>query len=161
MTRTTTVTRKRRIKGIKGRKRRRKKHYHTGTHHSPKCATPVEYRSGWEKTVAKYLDNDASVDRYEYESITIPYVVRGKNRLYYTDFLIWYKGQPGPVLVEVKRQDKLTDPVVIAKAKAAREWAQKNGATYQIWTDKLIQSITLLLEAQAVSKKQSQAKGNP
>lgn len=91
--------------------------------------------------------------RYEYESVVIPYVVRGKNRLYYPDFLVWYKEQPGPVLVEVKRQDKLTDPVVIAKSKAAREWAQQNGATYQVWTNKLIQSITLLLETRALLKK--------
>lgn len=131
------------------RRRKRKRHYITGIHHSPKCPTPIKYRSGWEHTVALYLDQDPNVLSYEYESINIRYAVAGKYRTYTPDFLILYKDGK-KVIVEVKRADKLTDRKVIAKATATRKWLKENKLDdyeYQFWTNAVIEGFTKLLEA--------------
>ena len=130
------------------RRRKRKSHYKTGIHHSPKCPTPIKYRSGWEYTVALYLDQDANVLSYEYESIKIRYAVAGKYHDYYPDFLVLYKSGK-KVIVEVKRADKLTDRKVIAKATATRKWLKENKLDdyeYQFWSDAVIEGFTKLLE---------------
>jgi len=131
------------------RKRKRKKHYITGIHHSPKCPTPINYRSGWELTVALYLDQNPEVLLYEYESINIRYAVAGRYRTYTPDFLIVYKDGK-KVIVEVKRADKLTDRKVIAKATATRKWLKENKLIdydYQFWSDAVIEGFKKLLEA--------------
>ena len=131
------------------RKRKRKKHYITGIHHSPKCPTPINYRSGWEYTVALYLDQNPEVLLYEYESINIRYAVAGRYRTYTPDFLIVYKDGK-KVIVEVKRADKLTDRKVIAKATATRKWLKENKLIdydYQFWTNAVIEGFKKLLEA--------------
>jgi hypothetical protein len=130
------------------RRRKRKSHYKTGIHHSPKCPTPIKYRSGWEYTVALYLDQDANVLSYEYESIKIRYAVAGKYHDYYPDFLVLYKSGK-KVIVEVKRADKLTDRKVIAKATATRKWLKENKLDdyeYQFWSDAVIEGFAKLLE---------------
>jgi len=137
------------IKKVTKRKRKRKKHYITGIHHSPKCPTPINYRSGWELTVALYLDQNPEVLLYEYESINIRYAVAGRYRTYTPDFLIVYKDGK-KVIVEVKRADKLTDRKVIAKATATRKWLKENKLIdydYQFWSDAVIEGFKKLLEA--------------
>ena len=131
------------------RRRKRKSHYITGIHHSPKCPTPIKYRSGWELTVAKYLDQCPDVLSYEYESLNIRYAVAGKYRTYTPDFLVLYKSGK-KVIVEVKRADKLTDRMVIAKATARRKWLKENKLddySYEFWTNAVIEGFTKLLEA--------------
>jgi hypothetical protein len=125
------------------RKRKRKKtRYHTGVHNSPKCNAPINYRSGWEYTVCKYLDNDPSVLAYAYESIEIRYTsnqTTKRLRKYLPDFLIWYAD--GKVkMVEVKRQNQLTNLRVQRKAEAAKIWcaSQKPEIIYEFWTDKIV-----------------------
>ena len=58
------------------------------------------------------------------------------------------------MIVEVKRQDKLTSRMVIAKATAIRKWIheEKNGYEYEFWTDELIKAVKLMLESKNVSK---------
>jgi hypothetical protein len=131
------------------KRRRKKRRYKTGTYKSPKCKTPIEYRSGWELEVCKYLDLDPSVLEYGYECMTIEYVsnVRtGKVRSYYPDFLITYKDGTRK-LVEVKRKDKLNDPKVVKKAKAAEIWAKANGVRYEFWTNTIIEAFRKINEA--------------
>ena len=133
------------------KRRKRKRHYITGTHHSPKCPTPIKYRSGWELTVALYLDQSPEVISYEYESINIRYAVAGKYRTYTPDFIVLYKSGK-KVIVEVKRADKLTDRKVIAKATATRKWLKENKLddyVYEFWTNAVIEGFRKLLEAKA------------
>jgi hypothetical protein len=132
-----------------GKKRRkRKRHYKTGIYNSPKCKTPIKYRSGWELEVAKYLDFDVNVIEYGYECVAIEYVANirtGKVRSYYPDFLISYKD--GLVkLVEVKRKDKLNDPKVLKKAEAAEKWCEKKGIKYEFWTNTMIEAYKKINE---------------
>lgn len=123
-------------------RRKRKSRYHTGTHTSPKCPTPIEYRSGWELTVCNYLDNDSTVLKYTYEALEIQYLSNlkaKKLRKYIPDFLVWYTD--GKVkMVEVKRENQLTNLRVQKKAAAARLWcaAQNPPVTYEFWTDKVV-----------------------
>ena len=131
------------------KRRKRKRHYITGTHRSPKCPTPINYRSGWEHTVALYLDQNPDVLSYEYESINIRYAIAGRYRTYTPDFIVVYKSGK-KVIVEVKRADKLTDRKVIAKATATRKWLKENkfeDYEYQFWTDAVIEGFAKLLEA--------------
>jgi hypothetical protein len=122
--------------------RKRKGRYHTGIYNSPKCSKPIEYRSGWERTVCEYLDNDVDVVAYAYESLEIQYLSNLKSkkvRKYIPDFLVWYAN--GKVkMVEVKRENMLTNLRVQKKAAAAKVWcaAQTPKVDYEFWTDKMI-----------------------
>lgn len=133
---------------VKGKKRsRRKRRYKTGVHHSPKCLTPIHYRSGWEETVCKALDANPDVLSYEYESLHIPYLMAGKPHTYTPDFLVTYKDGRN-IVVEVKRADKLTNRKVIAKATAARKWLREHrpDVGYEFWTNALIEKYQKILE---------------
>jgi hypothetical protein len=66
-TKPTTTTTKPKVRTRKGRK---KFHYITGTHTSPKSKHPVEYRSSWELYVCKHLDDDNAVDDLLYFSLS-------------------------------------------------------------------------------------------
>lgn len=123
------------------KRRRRRRHYITGTYNSSKCTSgPVNYRSSWELSVAQYLDLDATVISYQYETLQIPYVFRGKTHTYYPDFIVQYTGNKR-VIIEVKRKDKLLDLKVVAKQKAVRLWCEANGYEYVFWTNLMIEAI--------------------
>lgn len=121
--------------------KRRRKHYITGTYNSTKCTSgPINYRSSWELSVAQYLDMDATVLSYQYESLQIPYLFRGKTHTYYPDFIVQYNNSKNKV-IEVKRKDKLLDLKVIAKQKAVRLWCDANDYEYVFWTNLMIEAI--------------------
>jgi hypothetical protein len=131
------------------KRRRRKRRYKTGIHRSPKCSTPIEYRSGWEKEVCIFLDSEPSVKEYGYECLSIPYLSNprtGKIRSYFPDFLVTY-ADGTKKLVEVKRKDRLNNPKVLKKAKAAETWAKANGVAYEFWCDPIITAIKKINEA--------------
>lgn len=142
----------------KPRRRRKRGHYHTGVHHSPKSPAPINYRSGWELTVCKALDVNPEVIRYEYESLQIPYLMGGKQHTYTPDLLIAYKSGK-KVIAEIKRADKLTDRKVIAKATAVRQWLRDNGLAgeyeYQFWTNSLVEAYEKLLAAKELTISQA------
>jgi len=139
----------------KTRRRRGGRHYKTGIYRSSKCPTPIKYRSGWELVVVRFLDHNPDVLSYEYESLRIHYVYRGKVHCYFPDLVVRFKSKPQPMIIEVKRQDKIADPKVMAKTKAAKEWALKNNHTFQMWTNKMIEVLeqVLLLEEMKTAKK--------
>ncbi len=147
----TTTTKKKRVRKVRRRKRRKAGgRYHTGLHSSAKCMnSPMKYRSGWELTVAKHLDEDPLVLHYEYEAIKIPYisnVQRGTIRNYLPDFLVTYT-DGRKVLIEVKRISALNQLIVQKKAHAARTWAHKNNAEYAFWTDPIIKTLQKIQKA--------------
>ena len=141
---TKSLKTKKLVKSPKRVSRKKKSHYHTGVHVSPKSLTPVKYRSGWELEVCKFLDADSNVLSYIYEGVVIPYISNtktGKIRRYFPDFLICYKDL-SKKLVEVKREDKILSPTVMKKSAAALDWCKRNGATYEIWSNAIITKIT-------------------
>lgn len=147
MTPTSTSLKKKR----KGRRRR--KHYITGTYNSTKCTSgPVNYRSSWELSVAQYLDLDATVVSYQYEALQVPYIFRGKQHIYYPDFIVQYSTKKNAV-IEVKRKDKLGDLKVVAKQKAVKVWCEANGYEYVFWTNLMIEAIRKSLTSLKTSAK--------
>lgn len=140
----TTTKRKRRVK---------KSHYHTGTHKAVKCKKPINYRSGWELTVAKHLDADPNVVQFWYEEIKISYLSPKAKRVknYIPDFIVKYTDGTFKI-IEVKRENQLNNIWVVAKANAARKWCeqQPKKVLYEFWTDKLILPLQKLEESNAL-----------
>lgn len=120
------------------RKKRAKKHYHTGVHISSKTGQECHFRSGWEKTYCEYLDVEPTVKSYSYESVVICYISNvssGRHRKYFPDFLVEYV-DGSKVLVEIKPSKRLNNRIVVKKLEAARVWCSEHGATLQIITEK-------------------------
>ena len=134
------------------KKRRRKSRYITGLHVSPKCSGTIKYRSGWELSVLKSLDDDANVASYLYEAFHIPYLANvrtGKIRKYIPDFYITYANGQRKV-VEVKRKDKVAEPKTAKKLLAGKAWCDKNNIIFEVWTDATIVRIRKELEAKGI-----------
>jgi len=125
------------------KKRRRKKHYHTGDHTSVKLVGKMRYRSGWELALAVFMDNDPNIESYSYESVVVPYVANvrtGRLRKYYVDFLVMHVGGK-KTLVEVKPQRKLKQRVVQKKIESAKRWCADNDAEFAVITEVELKSM--------------------
>ena len=157
-TKPTTTTTKPKARTRKGRK---KFHYITGTHVSPKSKHPVEYRSSWELYVCKHLDDDNAVASYEYEPYKIAYIsnVRSsKVRFYIPDFVVTYVD--GSIkIIEVKRTSALNNIIVMKKAEAARRWCEslkkQKGLdhSYEFWCESIV--FPLMKKYKAIEETQA------
>ena len=128
------------------RRRRKKKHYHTGIHVSPKTGQECHYRSGWELAYMQWLDADVGTLGYRYEDVVIPYVSNlksGRIRKYWPDFLV-QKTDGEQLLVEIKPKRKLDQGGVQKKLKAAALWCQAHGVTLVVLTEKELKQLGLL-----------------
>ena len=119
----------------------------------------VLFRSSWELNFMKWLDQSNAVLRWGSEELAIPYVNpikidqngRPKISRYYPDFIILYRDASGAVkkeIVEIKpykesvrtprmsERDKLALVVNEAKWKAASIFAEQQGATFRVITEK-------------------------
>jgi len=127
------------------RRKKRKGHYHTGVHSSPK-AGDCKYRSGWELLYMQYLDDNTDVIGYTYEETIIPYVSNtktGKQRKYYPDFLVEHVSGTQQ-LVEIKPSRKLKQRTVTKKLLAAGDWCRANGITLVVITEVELKQMGLL-----------------
>ena len=132
-------------KKTKKRKRKRKGHYHRGTHVSP-IAGECKYRSGWEQKYMVYLDENPDVASWSYEKLVIEYVSNQKTkkvRKYYPDFQVEYK-DGSKVIIEIKPSRKLDQMTVIKKVRAAKEWCTIHGLTYKVLTEIELKDMGLL-----------------
>lgn len=78
-------------------------------------ATNIVYRSGWERRVMQYLDENTNVVRWASEEIIIPYISPVDNRphRYFPDFFVEAKGRDGStkrMLIEVKPKAQSVAP---------------------------------------------------
>ncbi len=126
------------------KRRKRKKRYKTGEHHSTKLLNgPAKYRSGWEAIYMVWLDNNPHVVSYEYESVRVSYISNyktGKTRLYTPDFLVnWDDGHA--TLVEVKPTKKLDQLTIKRKAEAAKVWCSEHNAIYEFITEDTLKEL--------------------
>ena len=118
----------------------------------------IVYRSGWERTFMKYLDDRESVIRWASEEISVPYYNPMKKRVakYFPDFYVEYKKKEGGVkkcLIEIKplrecsppKSTRRTKNVMIAESlyaqnqakwAACREFCLDNGLEFRILTEK-------------------------
>lgn len=119
----------------------------------------IMFRSSWEVTFMKWLDTNNAVLRWGSEEIAIPYVNpiktdqngRPKISRYFPDFIMLYRDSSGTVrkeIIEVKpykesvitpkmsERDKLAYAVNQAKWQAATIFAESQGATFRVVTEK-------------------------
>lgn len=124
-------------------RRKKRSHYQTGTWRGTKSALPVEYRSGWERDVCRFLEQDPTVLRFHYEAVVVPYLSnlsKKKVRKYFPDFLIEFV-DGRKVLLEVKRKDKVWTLLVQKKVQAGEAFARAQGWDWAIWTNEDIARI--------------------
>jgi hypothetical protein len=129
----------------KKRSRKRRRHYKTGVHISPKGGE-CKYRSGWELEYMQYLDASDLVTSYQYEQVIVAYIsnVRsGKLRKYWPDFLVEY-ADGKKCLVEIKPKRKLDNAIVKKKLAAATQWCSEHGVTLEIVTEVELKALGLL-----------------
>ncbi len=127
-------------------RRKRKGHYHTGVHISPKSGQECKYRSGWELEFMKWLDAEDNVVTYRYEDVAIPYVsnVRtGKTCRYFPDFLVTYRNE-SQVLIEIKPAKRVPQANVQKKLKAAEVWCREHQVTLVVLTEVELKGLGLL-----------------
>ena len=111
--------------------------------------TAPRYRSSWELTMMRLLDNHPNVSSWASEPIKIPYInpLTKKSSIYIPDFLMVYADKSGKVhqeIVEVKpaketllseaktKGDKLRYALNMAKWKAAANYCKKNGLRFRV-----------------------------
>lgn len=119
----------------------------------------IVFRSSWELHFLKWLDSNNAVLRYGSEELSIPYLNpikidqngRPKISRYFPDFIILYRDTSGNVkkeIVEIKpykesvitprmsERDKMAFVVNQAKWKAASIFAESQGATFRVITER-------------------------
>lgn len=122
-----------------------------------KGSTPIIYRSGLERTVMAWLDNNSKVVSWGSESVVIPYIHPndGKAHRYFVDFDFKMKrgNEIKKYLIEVKPSKQTLPPkqrknqksflyesnqyrINSSKWKSAREWCNKHGYEFLIFTEK-------------------------
>lgn len=125
-----------------------------GRYTSAKCTnskTPM-FRSAYELKVHIWLDNDDSVEGYEYEPYIIPYQdAEGKKRYYFPDFLIKFLGEEKLLLLEVKNDYASSLAINVSKDLAAKDFAIENNLRYELWLDSKIES--LLIDPETVQER--------
>ena len=127
------------------KKRKRRGHYHRGTHISP-VAGECKYRSGWEQKYMVYLDENPNVASWSYEKLVIEYMSNQKTkkiRKYYPDFQVEYKDGT-KVVIEIKPSRKLQHMTVIKKVRAAKEWCTAHNVTYKVLTEIELKDMGLI-----------------
>jgi hypothetical protein len=130
-----------------------------------KGSYPIVYRSGWEKRVFYFLDTHPAIIEWGSESVVIPYKssIDGQMHRYFVDvnFIVNDKdGNQKRYIIEIKpyeqtippkppkrktqkaiqryNQALLTYQKNLDKWKAAKEWADKRGYIFDIWTEKTL-----------------------
>ena len=111
----------------------------------------IIFRSSYENSVMRFLDNHPAVQYWASESYKIPYVnpLTGKKTFYIPDFFIVYDDSQGKrhvEIVEVKPStqivenaktsyDKAQAAINEAKWKAARYWCKQKGISFRVITE--------------------------
>lgn len=110
------------------------------------------YRSGWEHSFMRFLDENDNILQWASECVRIPYrhPITGKMTTYVPDFLITYRTRNNTIkgeLIEIKPSSqsaitenmKSRDRAVVAvnhcKWDAATKWARQNGLTFRVITE--------------------------
>jgi len=122
---------------------------------------PIIYRSSYEKDFVYWLERSKKVLHWGSECVGIPYInmFDGSHHTYYPDYVVEMQtpeGQPYLVFVEVKPYNQTIPPdnnlprdsyawreyiKNRSKWKAAKEFCERNGATFHIITERTIQRL--------------------
>lgn len=119
--------------------------------------TNIVFRSGWERRVMQYLDDNVNVVKWSSEEVVIPYIspIDNRRHRYFVDFYVEAVNPDGSIkkmLLEVKPKAQTKPPPVArktkryitevmtwgvneAKWKAAREYCLDRGWEFRIITE--------------------------
>ena len=132
----------------------------------------IVYRSLWERSTFKWLDQNSSIVRWNSEDVKIKYLCETDNRIhtYYMD--LWFQTDEGKTfIVEIKpkgqtqvpkkpqRQtrryikESLTYVKNRSKWKAAEEYAADRGWHFEIWTEDTLRSFGIRIADNKPSRK--------
>ena len=121
---------------ISGKRKGYGKNNHvTGCYLSTKTNKEMHYRSSWELATMRWLDSNAVVQTYQYESIRIPYLTqeseRQVQRHYVPDFLIEFTSGKKE-LWELKPEKLSQNEKTKAKVCAANEFCVNNNMSFKL-----------------------------
>lgn len=111
-----------------------------GTYHSTKTNKDIYFKSSWEKTALEYLDKNKDVVSFMYEPFSLAYYCDFHKRHYTPDLLITYKDGTQK-LVEIKPSYYLDAGVNKAKFDSAQKYCNDKGIIFEVWTEKIINSL--------------------
>jgi len=104
--------------------------------YSGKLTEQIIFRSSWEYSFIKYLDNNDSVIEWSSEEISIHYKsIDGKMHRYFPDFFSSYRNKDGKMitaLIEIKPYAETIEPKIPANTKRTRKSILKQLETYKI-----------------------------
>ena len=114
--------------------------YKRGFFNSDKNGKKIFYRSSLELKAYIIFENDNEVTHFVAEPFDINYVFNKTIRPYTPDIKVVYNN--GSIkIVEVKREDELDWPINIAKFDFAKKYCLLNNWTFDVLTDKYLDSI--------------------
>ncbi len=114
---------------------------HQGNYYSAKNKKEMFYRSSYELTAYKILEQMSKVWKYENEPFRIPYIdSEGLTKNYVPDILVTYK-DGSKELIEVKPECFVEDDMVMLKAEAAIKYCDENDMEFSFWTEKDLKYI--------------------
>lgn len=113
-----------------------KKGWYTSTKTGQQCF----FKSSWEEAIMKHLDACPEVERWDYESVRIPYTYDNHKRWYVPDFIVTFNDGTRD-MYEVKPEHLLQTERVQRTTAAGEAYCRENGfrqyliVTKQILTD--------------------------
>lgn len=112
--------------------------YKCGHFFSIKNNKNLHYRSSYELKAYKKLESDVNVKSYIVEPFYIEYVKPSDNteHSFHPDIFIEYANNE-TTLLEIKPEYQLSDPIVLSKFHAAKQYCQEHNITrFECWTEK-------------------------
>lgn len=117
--------------------------YKSGHYYSKKNDKTFYYRSSYELEVFKFLDKNDCIVSYESESLYIPYIFEGIEKIYIPDLKIFYSD--GIVsLIEIKPNRLRKDKKNQAKWAYAKEYCKENNLKWEVWDESYIFSKDII-----------------
>jgi len=120
---------------LSGKMKNQHKNYQNGHFFSKKNNKKIWYRSSYELTAYKKLENDSNVLGFKEEPFKIAYKWKGIMKHTIPDILVSYK-DGSKRLIEVKPKKKLKDHKTCAKIIAMYRYAEEQKMIFHIWTEK-------------------------
>ena len=106
-----------------------------GKFFSKKNNRELHYRSSYELRALQKLEVNIEVISFDVEAMRIPYIWRGKERIYLPDIWVLYRNKTQQI-IEVKAAWNINDDRVQAKLKAAELFCSLRGIAFIVWTEK-------------------------
>ena len=125
--------------------------YKTGTCYLPRLDMTVKFRSSYEENIVNIFDKIDIISKLQYEDIVVEYINPVDGRVHHTvvDYHLTLSNNI-EILAEVKPINYMTDPVVVAKFNAVREYCKANGYYFAVFNEEHIANIasvtTMLLK---------------